>query len=109
MSDAKTTMIDPDTLEAWLAEGSATVYDVREEHEWAAERIPGTRLLPLSRFDPAAAVAAPGSRLVFHCRSGVRCGQAAQLMRAAGHDGTINRLAGGILGWKQAGKPTIAG
>ena len=80
---------------------------MREPPEWAQARITGAVLLPLSAFDPAAVMVPAGKKLVFHCRSGVRCGAAAELMLASGHApaATIYRLRGGILAWAQAGLP----
>lgn len=97
--------IDPMTLAEWIARGEATVYDVREDHEWREARIPGAILLPLSRFDPAAVTATDDSRLVLHCRSGVRCGVAAERLIEAGVTRPIWRLDGGIIQWARAGQP----
>jgi rhodanese-related sulfurtransferase len=99
----ETTLIDAKTLAAWLEAGEADLYDVREAPEFAAERIPGSTLNPLSVFDPSAIDTTSSRRLVFHCKSGVRCGMAAEIMRASGFDGTIHRLEGGILAWKAHG------
>ncbi len=109
MSDAPITFIDAETLEAWLQAGDAVLFDVREDNEFAAERIPGSTLLPLSRFDPGAVVADDDKNVVIHCRSGVRCGQASALLRAAGDERPLYRLEGGILGWKAKGKATEPG
>ena len=103
------TMIDARTLAEWLRAGEADLYDVREPAEFAAERIPGSRLVPLSSFDPAAIGGGAGRRAVLHCKSGVRCGVAAEMLRAAGHPGPLHRLAGGIEAWKSAGGPTEPG
>ncbi len=103
----------PETIHDWMVRGEAVVYDVREQHEWQEAHIDGALLLPLSQFDPAAISVPEGKRLVFHCRSGVRCGAAAQQMVLAGApvgvDGTIYRLAGGIIGWAQSGLPVSQG
>lgn len=96
------------TIHDWMARGDVTLIDVREPQEWAQARIPGAVLLPLSSFDPAAVTVPPGKKLVFHCRSGVRCGAAAELLASAGRapkDAPIHRLAGGILAWIAAGLP----
>ena len=101
--------VDPDTVRQWLDAGEAVLVDVREPDENAAERIAGALFNPLSRFDPAQVPAPDGRKLVLHCRSGVRCGRAAELLVQAGYAGTIHRMQGGILGWKAAGHPTITG
>ena len=99
----ETAMIDVATLTAWLDAGEADLYDVREQAEFAAERIAGSTLVPLSSFDPGAVDTHSERHLVFHCKSGVRCGMASQILRTAGFEGPIHRLEGGILAWKAAG------
>jgi rhodanese-related sulfurtransferase len=99
----ETTMIHAETLAVWLKTGDVDLYDVREAPEFAAERIPGSTLNPLSVFDPGAVDTNSGRRLVFHCKSGVRCGMASEIMRSTGFTGPIYRLEGGILAWKAHG------
>ena len=102
----------PATIHDWMVRGEAVLVDVREPQEWAQARIPGAVLLPLSGFDPALVEVPPGKKLVFHCRSGVRCGAAAELLAASGlapKDAPIHRLGGGILAWAQAGLPIEQG
>ncbi|MGE5476269.1 MAG: rhodanese-like domain-containing protein [Bacteroidales bacterium] len=95
-------------VKAWLDAGEAVLVDVREAGEHAAEAIPGAINLPLSEFDPAQLPPVPaGKRLVFHCRSGVRCGTAAERAIAMGYEGEIYRLEGGIFGWKAVGGETV--
>ncbi len=89
-----------------VAKGKVTLVDVREANEFAAERIPGARLVPLSAFDPAKARPAAGTQLVLHCAAGVRCGVAAQILQSSGYEGDILRLAGGLKGWRAEGLPT---
>ncbi len=95
--------IDADTLAAWLEDGSVDLIDVREEAEFAQARIPGSRLIPLSGFDPSAVELPADKKVVFHCKSGVRCGHAADRMIASGSDRQFYRLQGGIMAWFQSG------
>ena len=101
-----TIMIDAGTLASWMQDGHADLYDVREEPEYRAERISGSVPMPLSQFNPATIHMAADRNLVFHCKSGVRCGIAARILRTTGFTGTIYRLDGGILAWKAAGMKT---
>jgi rhodanese-related sulfurtransferase len=78
--------------------------DVREPSEHRRERIPGARILPLSRFDPAQLQAANGKRVVLHCNSGNRSAQAARLLLGAGA-AEVTHLTGGITAWRHAGFP----
>lgn len=87
-----------------LVSGRITLIDVREPAEYAAERIAGARLMPLSTFDPAKVPAGNG-RVVLHCRSGSRSTKAAQKLLDAGHEQAY-QLEGGIEAWKRAGFPT---
>jgi rhodanese-related sulfurtransferase len=79
--------------------------DVREPGEFAAERIEGAALYPLSSFDPAAL---PSGRLVFQCGIGKRSLAALQRYQAAGFSGG-QHMQGGLAAWKQAGFPTRRG
>lgn len=88
-----------------VTEGRAVIVDVREPNETAIERIPGSVLLPLSRFDPREISDLKGKMVVFSCRSGVRSVRACELARAAGLACDAH-LAGGLIAWKAAGLPT---
>ncbi|MGE3476825.1 MAG: rhodanese-like domain-containing protein [Rhodospirillaceae bacterium] len=103
MSDAQVVFASPADVAAWRAENNAVIVDVREQNEWDQVHIPGAILMPLSTFDPAKIPDAGGKRLVFHCRSGVRCGTASQKAVAGGFKGRITRMQGGINGWIQSG------
>ena len=101
--------VDPATVNAWIETGEAYVVDVREADEHARERIRGAKLVALSAFDPAAVRPGPDKKLVLHCQSGVRCAMAAERLVNAGHAGTIYRLLGGLLSWREAGFPVEPG
>ena len=101
-------MVPPATVREWIDAGQAVVIDVRESNEYAAEHIKGAINLPLSVFEVAKLPAVPeGAKLVFHCRSGQRCGMAAAKAVAAGYTGEINRMEGGIMGWRAAGGAVV--
>lgn len=102
-------VVDTAEIKRWYDAGEAVLIDVREPNEFAAEHIPGARNLPLSSFDPASVPMPADKKLVIHCRSGSRCGMAAQKLIAAGYQGEINRMQGGIFGWKSVGGPTRPG
>jgi rhodanese-related sulfurtransferase len=103
---ANTTDVAPDLLGSWMTSGDTMVIDVREDYEHAEERIDGAVLRPLSSFDADTIRRDAGSkRVVFHCRSGKRSLDAAERYR---HNGEATfHLAGGIEGWKSAGKPVV--
>jgi rhodanese-related sulfurtransferase len=101
--------VDPVQVKGWYGAGEVVLVDVREASEFAAERIAGAINLPLSSFDPSRVPEAEGKHLVIHCRSGSRCGMAAARLVAAGHQGMIYRMQGGLMGWKMVGGATRAG
>lgn len=95
--------VSPEQIRQWMQAGEATIVDVRETDEWDQAHIPGATLVPLSTFD-IADVPDPGSNhLVFHCRSGRRCGLAAAKALQQGYTGVIKRMEGGFLAWDAAG------
>ncbi|PWE18498.1 sulfurtransferase [Marinicauda salina] len=98
--------IEPQDVAAQLKSGEAILVDVREAHEFGAERIHGALLHPLSTFDPAALPADSKRRVILHCGSGKRSGDALSRCAEAGVEVTAH-MAGGIMAWKQAGLPTV--
>ena len=101
--------VTPAEINEWRDHNQAVIVDVREEDEWQEAHIPGAISMPLSTFDPRRLPDAQGRHLVFHCRSGQRCGMAARRALAAGFKGTIERMAGGFLAWSAAGYPSESG
>lgn len=102
----KLTEVSPDVIEQWLKDGDTVLIDVREDFEHAEERIGDAQPMPLSKFDAETIRKRyPGSRVVFHCRSGKRSAQAAEKFCLA--DENVYHLSGGIEGWKSAGRPTV--
>lgn len=94
----------PTDVQKWLQAGECLLIDVREPDEHARERIAGSALLPLSRFDPqrVAAMARPGQKVVLHCRGGKRSADACRLAAQLADGGlVVLSMAGGIEAWKQ--------
>ncbi|WP_300297737.1 rhodanese-like domain-containing protein [Ferrovibrio sp.] len=96
----------PAEVQAGLRSGRVFLVDVREPAEYAAERIHGAFLYPLSTFDPKALPNDGDRLLVFHCGSGKRSQTAIGLCQQDGLD-HHRHLAGGIMSWKVAGLPVI--
>jgi rhodanese-related sulfurtransferase len=93
-------------VKSGMERGEITLIDVREPSEFAGERIPGAKLMPLSKFDPSSLPKVrDGCKIVLHCRTGSRSAKAAQRLLEAGHEAAY-QLQGGIDAWKQAGLPT---
>ena len=104
--DKKLVEVSPELIEQWLKAGDTVLIDVREDFEHAEERIAGAQHEPLSKFDAdAIRQRYPGSRVVFHCRSGGRSAKAAE--KFCTQDENVYHLTGGIEAWKAAGRPTL--
>jgi rhodanese-related sulfurtransferase len=97
--------LTPQEVAAGLEAGRILLIDVREPQETAVERIPGSVLLPLSRFDPADIPDPQGRAVVFTCAAGIRSLRAAEAALAVGYPYDAH-LAGGLKSWKAAGFPT---
>jgi rhodanese-related sulfurtransferase len=95
-------------IKAGLADGSILLVDVREAHEFAAGHIPGSVLVPLSRFDVDEIPAADGRRIVLSCAAGIRSMQAAMLAHQQGLPVDAH-YAGGFKDWFFAGEPVEQG
>ena len=100
--------LTPDEVSKGIAEGRYLLVDVREPNEVAVEAYPDSVVVPLSTFDPRNIPDPQGKQVVFACRSGKRSVTASLAAQAAGlpYD---KHLAGGMLGWKEAGLPTKTG
>ena len=78
--------------------------DVRTPEEREAGRIPGdTAHIPFDELQARAAELDRDRPVVFYCRGGDRSASAADAFAASGFDAVS--LAGGIVGWQDAGKP----
>ena len=96
--------LSSEDLALGLADGSILVVDVREPHETRHGVIPGSVLMPLSRFDPGRLPVGQGRRVVFSCAAGVRSVQALAVSQAAGVD-LSEHFGGGFKGWAAEGRP----
>ena len=80
--------------------------DVREPEEFEVARIPGARLLPLSRFPEWAPALDPAREAVLLCHHGIRSAQACAALSRQGFSRLYN-LAGGIDRWSIEVDPTV--
>jgi rhodanese-related sulfurtransferase len=97
--------LTPDEVKDLLDAGRVLLIDVREPAEYAAERIPGALLYPLSTFDPEQVPADDGRQVVFHCAAGGRSLTAARARKTTGQTGA--HMIGGIGEWKAQGLPVL--
>jgi len=87
--------------------GDAVLFDVRnpDEYEWA--HVPGARLVPLTDVPSRLAEFPTSGDVLIICKSGGRSMMAAEFLRASGVH-AVN-VAGGTLGWIDAGNPVETG
>ncbi|MEH6500956.1 MAG: rhodanese-like domain-containing protein [Pseudoalteromonas distincta] len=87
---------------------NAVVVDVRSKKDYAAGHIVDSVNIPsdaltkrMSELDKH-----KGKALLLVCGNGQHSGPCAKLLKAAGHD-NVNRLAGGIAGWRADSLPLV--
>ncbi len=105
--------VDVEELSALIVAGEvdgrrAVLLDVREAGERAIVTIPGDAWLPVGDVRAGAGLPGlePGTRVYVYCKSGVRSGEAVDLLRARGVD-AVN-VEGGVLAWVAEVDPTLA-
>ena len=98
----ETTLISASELIDRVARGDElTILDVRTVEEFAEGHVPGAINIPHTEVaDRLAEIAAMGdTEIVLYCRSGLRAGVAADVLRAAGYVRLLH-LDGDMLGWQ---------
>lgn len=111
MNQDRTMMVvhlDRETVATGLDNGTVTVVDVREPHEFAMGRIPGSVSMPLSSFSAEELPVEDGKRVVFSCAAGIRSIQAISLAQAAGLS-LKEHYRGGFKDWLTSGMPVEKG
>ena len=96
--------ITPDDLRAYMAshkEDEYVLIDVRQPEEYAAQHVPGSKLIPLMELEGRMEEvdATKEKNRIFFCRSGNRSGRAAGFFAEARGMTNVFNVAGGILGW----------
>jgi molybdopterin/thiamine biosynthesis adenylyltransferase/rhodanese-related sulfurtransferase len=95
--------IGTEEFRQWRRDGRPhLLLDVREPDEHAAGRIEGARLLPIARLAAEVASLSTEHPVVVYCRSGMRSGRAARLLRDRGID--ARSLSGGFDAWRVSGE-----
>jgi sulfur-carrier protein adenylyltransferase/sulfurtransferase len=80
--------------------------DVREPHEYAINRIAGSKLIPLGDVPKRMNELNSADEIVVHCLAGTRSAQAVQLLMKAGFR-KIHNLKGGIRAWVDQVDPAM--
>jgi rhodanese-related sulfurtransferase len=95
--------LDPAEARRRQASGELEIVDIREQYEWDAGRVPGTRHIEIDRVASNAPTIDRARPVAFLCRGGVRAAMVAQAYRAIGFD--AYNVAGGLTAWHDQGLP----
>jgi rhodanese-related sulfurtransferase len=100
--------ITPQELKSRLDAGKKIrLIDVREQDEFAFNRIAGAELIPLSQFQKRGPEElSPDEEIVLYCHHGMRSGQAQGFLKANGYENVLN-LSGGIDAWSAQVEPSV--
>ena len=89
---------------AYALQSGACLIDVREFPEFAAGRVPGAKLIPLSQLTKRRDEITREQTIYVICRSGRRANEAQQKLLAWGF-ADVRNVTGGFLAWQDAGLP----
>ena len=101
--------VDLAAVKRGLEDELLLIVDVREPLEFAAGHIPGSLLMPMSSFDPAALPRVEGKQVILSCQAGVRSLNALRLAAAGGRADVHAHFGGGFAAWRGAGEPVATG
>ena len=73
--------------------------DVRQPDEYDFARIPGSKLIPLGDIIKRMDEIDPNRDTVIHCKMGGRSAKAIEALKAAGFQGRLRNMRGGITAW----------
>ncbi len=82
------------------------IVDVREPHEYAIARIPGTTLIPLGQIAERSGELDKNAEIILHCRSGKRSAEALGILKGKGYT-HLKNVVGGILAWSDEIDPSV--
>lgn len=83
------------------------IIDVREQKEFEAARIPGSKLIPLGQVLSRQDEIDPDRETVVHCKMGGRSAKAIEALTRSGFKGRLVNLKGGITAWSDEVDPSV--
>lgn len=83
------------------------IIDVREAHELAVAKMPGTIHIPLGQVLSRMSEIDPTRETVVHCKMGGRSAAAIAALKRAGFTGSLMNLTGGITAWSNDVDPSV--
>ena len=98
------TILHVNDFEQLVKKGEMRVIDVRTRSEYAEAHIAGAENIDVNQPDFIERLRLKGDVTVY-CRTGKRSARAAMLIAEQGYN--VYDLGGGIMAWRQAGKPTV--
>ena len=98
------TILHVNDFEELVHKGEIRVIDVRTRSEYAEAHIAGAENVDVNQPDFIERLRLKGDVAVY-CRTGKRSQRAALMIAEQGYN--VYDLGGGIMAWRQAGKPTI--
>ena len=98
------TILHVNDFEQLVKKGEIRVIDVRTRSEYAEAHIAGAENIDVNQPDFIERLRLKGDVAVY-CRTGKRSARAAMLIAEQGYN--VYDLGGGIMAWRQAGKPTV--
>ena len=94
---------------AKLKQNGALMVDVREMREYAAQRMPGSTNIALSKLEASELSAGDDRAIVFFCASGARTSIHADRLAAKAGGSAAYVMEGGLSAWGRAGLPVENG
>lgn len=107
----RVTEVSPPEVQALLRDGTAQVFDVREESEWAAGHATGATHLGKGIIERDIERHVPDAHapIVLYCGGGFRSALAADALQRMGYT-NVRSMTGGWRGWTEAaGDVTVPG
>ena len=98
------TILHVNDFEELVHKGNLRVIDVRTRSEYAEGHITGAENVDVNQPDFIDRLRLKGDVAVY-CRTGKRSQKAAMMIAEQGYN--VYDLGGGIMAWRQAGKPTV--
>jgi adenylyltransferase/sulfurtransferase len=100
--------ITPTELKQRLDNGDdIQIIDVRDDNEFAFNRIPNAVHIPLGQVLSRMNEIDPNRETVMHCKMGGRSARAIDALQRSGFTGKLANLKGGILAWSDEVDPTV--
>ncbi len=96
--------MEVEELRTRLDDGTVTLVDVREPHEYEICSIKGARLMPLNSLPERVNELSTSDEIVFHCHHGPRSEAAVNFLRGLGFR-KVKSLNGGIDAWAEKIEP----